>query len=144
MAPLRILIFAIYEAALPVFYSCMLLVLAISAFALISTEMFAGIDDELFGDFTRAHFSLFQASTGDAWASGIVHRILNGDHTTNKPNSGLVQLFFIIFMMLVGVVLMNVLIAQLLDSFLSTVTRERRNEIREQVQSLLITIPSTK
>ena len=131
LGPLRILVTALYNAVLPLMYSFFLLALAITVFAVIATDLFGIAHADRFGDLRRSLFSLFQTSTGDGWATDIVFDlVVHGQD--DGVSRDLVELFFIVFFLLVGVVLMNILIAQLLDEFLSTVSAERKDELRRQ------------
>ena len=47
---------------------------------------------------------------------------------------GLTALFFVSYVLVVGVVLMNIVVAVLLDEFISTVAREKQETLREEEQ----------
>ena len=76
-----------------------------------------------------------QVSTGDAWASTVARNLItgigiDGDYDNEHPVSAsmvaLVGFFFASYVLVVGVVLMNIVIAVLLDEFISTVEREKQ------------------
>lgn len=117
---------------MPVLYSFLLLLIVTSIFAIICTEMFGSGDEEsyaMFGNFTRSLFTLFQVATGDSWASAIVRKLM-ADHQ-GVAGSALIGLFFVIYMLVVGIVLTNIVIAVLLDEFISTVAKEKADKENE-------------
>ena len=90
---------------------------------------FQQMDPENFGDMEKTAFSLFQVSTGDSWASSITRGLVE-----RNPDSAFgVHAFFVIFFLMVGVVLMNVVIAILLDEFLSTIGKEKAQDKKLQL-----------
>jgi hypothetical protein len=88
------------------------------------------MDPENFGDLERTAFSLFQVSTGDSWASSITRGLIASN--PNMPDWA-VHTFFVVFFLIVGVVLMNVVVAILLDEFLSTVAREKAEQRKSEM-----------
>lgn len=68
---------------------------------------------EYFGNFCKALYSLFQILTGESWSEAIVRLILIEDDTF-LSNMGS-AFFFLTFIMLNAVVLINVVVAVLLD-----------------------------
>ena len=135
---------ALFNALVPVLYSFALVLLVISSFAVIATDMF-GVDpngtgsdtkvpaDDIrsarFGNLERTVFSLFTAATGDGWSTELVAGLVD---TGAFGGGGGVQLFFVVFFLVVGIVLINVVIAVLLDEFLRTVNREKAEHRQQQ------------
>jgi len=68
--------------------------------------------DYYFGTFFRACLTLGQISTFDSWSSGIARDIIY-----EKGNGAAV--YFLSFIFIAGIIMMNVLVALLLDSYLS-------------------------
>jgi hypothetical protein len=71
--------------------------------------------EEYYGTFSRALFSLFQVLTGESWSEAVARPVLMG-----KPNDGPwsvfgVATFFTSFILLHQIVLVNVVVAVLLD-----------------------------
>jgi len=71
--------------------------------------------DYYFGNFFRACLTLGQISTFDSWSSGIARDIIY-----EKGNGAAV--YFLSFIFIAGIIMMNVLVALLLDSYLSVDT----------------------
>jgi hypothetical protein len=75
-----------------------------------------------FGTFTLALFTFFQMSTGDGWSDvtrGLMRLQLDGF------KAGLVAMFFVSYMLIVGTVLVQIVVAVLLDEFINTVAKEK-------------------
>ena len=63
-----------------------------------------------------------QVATGDAWYSIVARQIL--DKETGKTDK-MASIFFAAYMLVVGVVMLNIVIAVLLDQFLTTMMKVR-------------------
>jgi hypothetical protein len=66
-----------------------------------------------------------QVLSGDSWASGVARSIFEPNQTEAD-----VALFFVSFILIGSVMLLNVVIAILLDEFIATVTRAKEEEDR--------------
>ena len=66
-----------------------------------------------------------QVSTGDSWASTIARRLYHGEDAKVSLSAGL---FFSSYQLVVGCVLMNIVVAVLLDEFLMAMTKIRSEE----------------
>jgi len=73
---------------------------------------FVELGEYYFGNFFRACLSLAQISTFDSWSSGIARDIIYA-----KGNGAAV--YFLSFIFIAGIIMMNVLVALLLDSYLT-------------------------
>ena len=78
----------------------------------------ANIDE--FGKFTDAMFTMLQVSTGDGWVTAIVRPKLDG---TYANDAGAI-LFFTSYYILVSLIVMNIVVAILLDEFVTNVQAE--------------------
>jgi hypothetical protein len=71
---------------------------------------------EYYGTFSRALFTLFQVLTGESWAEAVVRPLVFG----RTPNNAIVVgIFFTSYILLTQVVLQNVVVAVLLDKFVT-------------------------
>ena len=68
---------------------------------------------EYYGSFTRAMFTLFQVMTGDSWAEAVARPLVFGLYS-NSISTGI---FFVSFVLLTSIVLINVVVVVLLDKF---------------------------
>ena len=69
---------------------------------------------------------MFQVLTGDSWASGVARGTFLGQET--EPD---VAFFFVSYILVGTVMLLNVVVAVLLDEFIATVTREKEEAERD-------------
>lgn len=112
---LRRLVHALIASIIPVASSLILMLLIVAVYSIFATQIFSQQSPEFFADFSDSFFSMLQMATGDSWASAITRSILNEDGTVSKAAIA----FFSSYMVIVGTVLMNVVVAVLLDAFLA-------------------------
>ena len=77
------------------------------------------IGDEYYGTFGRALFTLFQVLTGESWSEAIVRPLLFGFAPDSSLSPTFVVGFFVSFLLLMQIVLINVVVAVLLDKFVT-------------------------
>ena len=130
---LRILITALVDSVIPVMNSMVILLLFTSMYAVVATDLFHEYSDEFFGTFGASLFTLFQVATGDAWSSIVTRTLLVEFESFQR---GWVVLFFVSYVLLVGLVLMNIVVAVLLDEFITTVANEKAEKRRRRLQEL--------
>jgi Ca2+-binding EF-hand superfamily protein len=127
---LNILLVALANSVFPVVLIFLLLALVLAMLALIATELFRELDPDNFGDVERTVFSLYQVASGDSWASAITRGLL-GRHP-DVPD-WLVRTFFVGCHLTIGVVLMNMVVAILLDEFMGTIAKEKADQRRAEM-----------
>merc|ERR1719463_679138 len=73
-----------------------------------------GLDygQEYFGRFDKALYSMFQVLTGESWSEAIARPLLHGDDTFQALGAGA---FFVSFVLVCAIVLINVVVAVLLE-----------------------------
>ena len=96
--------------------------MATAMYSVMGVSFYRDTDTRNFGTFGKALFTMFQISTGDNW-SDIV-RTLTVEQTDAEAFASIV--FFASYIVLVGIVLMQVVIAVLLEQF--SVLRSNRME----------------
>ena len=99
-------------------------------YAVIAVGLFKDANPQFFGRFSSAAFTMFQIATGDAWASEVTRYLWQGEDGEGELHVG-IALFFVSFVLIVGIVLMNVVIACLLDRFISTMAEEKEEKERQ-------------
>ena len=129
---LRMLINALVSSLLPVLNAFAILFLVSSIYAVVATDLYRS-RSEFFTDFANSLYSLFQIATGDAWSSQIVRPLLD-EFSENKAEKTLTALFFVSYVMIVGVVLMNIVIAVLLNDFISMVEHEKAEARHQELE----------
>jgi hypothetical protein len=77
--------------------------------------------EEYYGTFSRALYTLFQVLTGESWAEAVARPLIFGKPEEGYPDSPWsvfgVSTFFVSFILLMQIVLVNVVVAVLLDKF---------------------------
>eukprot|EP00277_Geminigera_cryophila_P040042 CAMPEP_0173112316 /NCGR_PEP_ID=MMETSP1102-20130122/45922_1 /TAXON_ID=49646 /ORGANISM="Geminigera sp., Strain Caron Lab Isolate" /LENGTH=600 /DNA_ID=CAMNT_0014013317 /DNA_START=71 /DNA_END=1869 /DNA_ORIENTATION=+ len=109
---LQKIVVALY-ASIPAMSNAMALTFMVLAmYSVMAVTFFKDSGEEYFGTFSKALFTLFQFSTGDGW-SDIVRAI-----PVESEADGIgIAVFFVSFMIVVSIVLMQVVIAVLLEEF---------------------------
>eukprot|EP00960_Hanusia_phi_P027932 747115-Hanusia_phi.AAC.2 len=130
---LRVIFNAILGSLLPVLNSVLILVIVTSMFAIISVDLYGNRRPDLFGNFELAIFTMYQCATGDAWASSVARPLFS---TADKT----VMIFFVVYMIISSMILLNVVVAVMLDNFIRCVTEEeqgmRKKEAENQRQGI--------
>lgn len=90
-----------------------IVVLITAIYSILAVEFFRDDNPEYFGTFFAGMFSLFQMMTGDAWAEAYARDIID-----QYPYAGF---FFCSYYIIGNVILLNVVIAVLLDRFVQPV-----------------------
>merc|ERR1719487_767998 len=67
---------------------------------------------EYFGDFGKSLYTMFQVLTGESWSEAIARPLFNSNQATVSIGAAV---FFVSFQILCGVVLVNVVVAVLLE-----------------------------
>ena len=72
---------------------------------------------EYYGTFSRAMYTLFQVQTGESWSEAVARPLIFGLTSTGGGDDPIVLTYFYSFRILMKVVMLNVVVAVLLDSF---------------------------
>jgi hypothetical protein len=120
---LKPIVQALFASIGPVLNSMVLLGLITSIYASMAVGLFGDNSPRNFGKFSRAMFSMFQVCTGDGWATDITRPMF--DQTTGEIST-VPALFFVSYMLVCSLVLINIIIAVLLDEFLTTMAKSRK------------------
>ena len=75
---------------------------------------------EYYGTFMRALFTLFQVMTGESWSEAIARPLLFGFSSSLTTSAIVIGAFFTSFIILMQMVLINVVVAVLLDKFVDS------------------------
>lgn len=114
------------------------LLLIMGIWSIMGVEFFSAREDqqEQFGNFPKAMFTMWQVMTMDSWASQI------GRHVMYHPDyqHHLAGFYFVSFLFATGIVMMNAVIAILLEKYLST-TESLENELEQERKQKASLIP---
>jgi len=131
---LKQIINALIASLAPVMSSFMVLALVTSIYAVLAVNLLADKDPYHFGYFSTAFFSMAQICIG--WAEEEIRPVF-------EPESGpdpYIGLFFLSYILFAGVVLINIVVAVLLDEFITSVAAERAEFDREQKEQQQTTV----
>lgn len=121
--------------------------LLMAIFAVIAVDFFGGMAPQLFGNFAKSMFTLWQAMTGDNW-SGMARQVsaaaedarheaeIYGDTASaahSVPDYA-PKLFFVAYTFISTIVMSNVVIAVLLDKYLEATARAASALERERAE----------
>ena len=84
-------------------------------YAIVATGLFSEKGPDHFGKFQLSLFTMFQILSGDSWASDIVRGLYSTDSENPLRYQAAVSLFFVSYYLVAGLVLLNVVVAVLLD-----------------------------
>lgn len=89
---------------------------------------------EYYGTFSKAMFTLYQVMTGEGWAEEVVRPLLFGLY---RGDALFVSVFFVSFLLLLDTVMVNVVVAVLLDKFtMDTEENESSTQIADATELL--------
>lgn len=112
------LITAMSAAILPVCNAFAILLVIAAVYAILGTNLFHADSPEYFATFHTSLFTMFQVLSGDSWASGVARSIFatktRGRDGSDPATDPLVALFFVSYILIASVMLLNVVVAVLL------------------------------
>eukprot|EP00960_Hanusia_phi_P034400 751040-Hanusia_phi.AAC.1 len=123
---------ALSSATLPVINCFLILLLLACVYAAVATYLFRDLQPQFFGTFLNSLFTMFQVITGDSWASAVTRSLFEPDGS-GWINHG-TAFFFVSFVLLGTIVMVNVVVAVLLDEFISFVTKEKEEIARAEAE----------
>jgi len=126
---LRQIIASLTASLIPVCNAFLIMLLVTSIYAILGVNFYSEASPHFFGTFSRALFTLFQVCTGDGWASDIARPIFSVNAGEGQLD-GASAAFFISFIVIVGWVLLQVVVAVLLDNFTAAAEEEKQRLAR--------------
>lgn len=115
----------------PMFNAFFLMFLVSSIYAVLSVELFGDKFPQYFGNFSASFFTMFQMLTGDDWSS--VTREMFDVLNEGKVDPG-VAFFFCSYIVGCGIILVNIVVAVLLDEFIKAVETEKAAKRAKELQ----------
>jgi hypothetical protein len=117
---LRIIFNSIIGSIVPVLNSVFILLVFNCMFSILAVKLYRGVPEAnmMFDNFQQAMFSMWQVGTGDSWASGISRPLftrVQEDGTEKEDFSAMI--FFTSYSLLHTMVLLNVVVAVLMEKF---------------------------
>ena len=113
---------AISSAMVPMMNAFFLMFLVTAVYAVLAVDLFGEKFPLYFGSFSPSFFTMFQMLTGDEWSTVTreMFDVLNG----GEINRG-VAFFFCSYIVGCGIILINIVVAVLLDEFIKAVEAEK-------------------
>lgn len=131
---LRLIIVGVLASLPGVCHAFVVLTLIMSIWSIMGVNFF-GDDpdyDRYYGDFSKAMLSQFQIMTLDSWASEIARPII-------FEKSTVYALFFISYIFINGIMMMNVVVAILLEKFVKAMdTLEKEDALRKTLPECVV------
>merc|ERR1719453_2311594 len=99
---------------------------------------------EYYGSFMRALFSLFQVLTGESWSEVIARPLVYGTDDNHAPSSNAViaSIFFVVFLLLNSIVLINVVVAVLLEKMVDEAPVEDEEDKADEWGDEVAAVPT--
>lgn len=72
---------------------------------------------EYFGNFPKAMYTMFQVLTGESWSEAVVRPLL---HSPNSLENVLIAAYFVSFVLIAAIILINVVVAVLLEKMVDS------------------------
>lgn len=135
LRPLWAFINGILDAVSIVFWGGVLIFLFVYMSAIFITrqlEADAEVDEDFqkyWGTISRSMFSLFQACTGDGWASALARPVIQ-----RYP---LMVIFFVFFILVSQYAIMNVMVAVIVENVVETAFAEDDDQVHTQAEQML-------
>ncbi|EKX36873.1 hypothetical protein GUITHDRAFT_145375 [Guillardia theta CCMP2712] len=128
LTSLRMIITALASSVIPVANVFVILLLANMVYAILGVGLFSQSSPDFFGTFSRAFFTMFQCVTGDGWASSVARPMMDplGGYSSS------IAIFFLSYILIVSWIIVNVVLAVLLDEFLKAASDEKAAMHREK------------
>mmetsp|Transcript_77814 Transcript_77814/g.172388 ORF Transcript_77814/g.172388 Transcript_77814/m.172388 type:complete len:751 (+) Transcript_77814:101-2353(+) len=133
---LRIIMMGVLKSLPGVFHAFTLLALIMGIWSIIGVHEFGDKFERLFGNFGRAMLTMLQIMSFDSWCSGIARDVVLA---SSGFSSCIAFVFFVAYVFISGLVMINVVLAILLDNFLvaSQQVRDEIAEIKRQDQEAM-------
>jgi len=79
---------------------------------------------------------LLQVATGDSWASNVSRTLMSRYRAKSGHDDHWIRVFFVSYILINGIVLLNIVVAVLLDEFMTTVARSKANDASEATRQV--------
>ena len=115
---------AITASMTPVLSALLLCFVLVSVYAILSVNLFSHSyphASEFFGTYSVAFISLLGIATGDSWTFEV--REMTQGENLDAP----VAAFFISYIVMVGIILVNVVVSVLIESFMKSISGEQES-----------------
>ena len=135
---LQIIITSLFDAIIPVMEALLIMFLVISVYAIVGVSLYRQ-RTERFRSFSAGVFTMFQVVTGDSWHT--IALAASTPHYDDEGNRLMVfdtgPAFFLgTFVMFAGWIILNVVVAVMLEVFLASSSKSKQEKLREETRRL--------
>ena len=119
---------------MPVSNAFAIVALVMCVYAIVGVQLFHTQQHDAFGNFAKAIYTIFAASTMDGWQELVVMPFISDDdlaYSETVPQSALLIFFFVSFFLIVVWTLLPVVVAILLDNFAYSTRAQQEAEVRD-------------
>lgn len=109
---MRLILAGISNSITAVLTPLFLLIMVMGVWSIMGVSFFAEDFPALYGDFSKAMLTNFQITTYDQWASGVARPVI-------LKKGGAYSIYFLSYLFVSSIVIMNVIVAVLLDKYLA-------------------------
>mmetsp|Transcript_68190 Transcript_68190/g.121087 ORF Transcript_68190/g.121087 Transcript_68190/m.121087 type:complete len:853 (-) Transcript_68190:64-2622(-) len=111
---LKRIVFGALKSLPRVSYAFAILIMIMGIWSIMAVEFYGKESPELFGNFFLSMLTLFQVMTFDSWSSGVARPVI-----VNKKGGPTAGIFFICYVFIASIIMVNVVIAIFVDQFLN-------------------------
>jgi hypothetical protein len=135
---LRSIVEALGRSLVPVASAFTIVTLVLCVYAIVGVQLFQEQQQDSFGNFFKALYTMFAASTMDGWQELVAIPFISAEEAADSEtvptgHLGLI-LFFVSFFLIVAWTLLPVVIAVLLDNFSGAIADDRKAQEREKLK----------
>jgi voltage-gated sodium channel len=113
---LKIIVMCVMKSLLPVSNAFVLLGIVMGIWSIMGVNFYAELYPDYFGNFSLAMLTMLQIMSFDSWSSGIARPVILNEETPDVQSG----IFFIMYVFASAIIMANVVLAILIDKFLTT------------------------
>jgi voltage-gated sodium channel len=146
---LRRIVVALSASLIPMCSAFAVLLLISAIYSVLAVDLYGHVRPAYFGSFSASLFTMFQVCTQDNWTELVremsmmdTEKDVVYDHATDFSEAAVTighSMFFVSYVVFVGIIVLNIVVAVLLDEFVESVTKDRKQE-----QELLLKMAKSK
>lgn len=120
---LKRIVFGALRSLPRVSYAFAILIMIMGIWSIMAVEFYGKESPDLFGNFFLSMLTLFQVMTFDSWSSGVARPVI-----VNKKGGLTAGVFFICYVFIASIIMVNVVIAIFVDQFLNNEPEHNEGE----------------
>jgi hypothetical protein len=129
----KIIVLGVLKSLPGVSNAFVLLGLVMGIWSIMGVSFYCKLFPDEFGSFFKAMLTMLQIMSFDSWSSGITRPVILHDDTSDVLGG----VFFIAYVFVSAIIMANVVLAILIDKFLSTAKEIQEEEMKEKEEARL-------